>query len=85
MSFLEMTRLKPSLDRTFRRRRSKHLAPNHVLVRDEDKAPEFDRLTATARVAFVQDAYKVIKTGTEIENEVKERFVVGEAMPPKAH
>jgi hypothetical protein len=45
-------------------------------------APEFIRLPAHARMAFVQDAYKVIKTSKQVEKEAKERLDSGETLPP---
>ena len=45
-------------------------------------APEFSRLPAHARIAFVQDAYKIMKTSTDIEKEAEERLGAGESLPP---
>ena len=47
-------------------------------------APEFSRLPAHARIAFVQEAYKVIKTSVEIKAEAERRVKEGETFPPKA-
>ena len=44
-------------------------------------APEFSRLPPHARMAFVQDAYKIIKTSAAIEQEAKERLAAGEKLP----
>ena len=45
-------------------------------------APEFKRLPNHARMAFVQDAYHIIKTGDEINREAEARLAQGEVMPP---
>lgn len=45
-------------------------------------APEFIRLPAHARIAFVQDAYGLIKTSATINSEADERLAGGETMPP---
>ena len=47
-------------------------------------APEFSRLPAHARIAFVQQAYGVIKTSVEIKAEAERRVKEGETFPPKA-
>ena len=47
-------------------------------------APEFARLPPHARLAFVQDAYKVLKTTAQIEKEAEKRLTAGEALPPPA-
>ena len=47
-------------------------------------APEFARLPAHARMDFVQEVYKIIKTTAEIEKEAEERLEAGEALPPPA-
>ena len=47
-------------------------------------APEFSRLPAHARIAFVQQAYGVIKTSVEIKAEAERRVGEGETFPPKA-
>ena len=44
-------------------------------------APEFSRLPPHARMALVQEAYKIIKTGAAIEQETKERLAAGEKLP----
>ena len=45
-------------------------------------APEFIRLPVHARIAFVQDAYGLIKTSTQIKSEADEPLTGGETMPP---
>jgi hypothetical protein len=45
-------------------------------------APEFARLPPHARLAFVQDAYKIIKTSGQIQKEAEERLAAGETLPP---
>ena len=45
-------------------------------------APEFARLPPHARLAFVQEAYKLIKTANTCNKEAEERLAVGETMPP---
>ena len=45
-------------------------------------APEFSRLPPHARMAFVQDAYKLVKTGAQINSEADERLSAGETLPP---
>jgi hypothetical protein len=45
-------------------------------------APEFARLPAHSRMAFVQDAYQIIKTSSVINNEADHRLAAGEALPP---
>jgi hypothetical protein len=44
-------------------------------------APEFSRLPPHARMALVQEAYKIIKTSAAIEQETKERLAAGEKLP----
>lgn len=46
------------------------------------QAPEFSRLPPTARMAFVQDAYLVIKSGADINGEADQRLANGEVLPP---
>ncbi len=45
-------------------------------------APEFARLPPHARLAFVQEAYRVIRSTAEIHEDAGERLSVGEVMPP---
>ena len=45
-------------------------------------APEFVRLPQHARMAFVQDAYKLVKTSSQINREAEERLSAGETLPP---
>ena len=46
--------------------------------------PEFARLPAHARLAFVQEMYRLpIKTAAEIAEEADERLAAGEVIPPK--
>lgn len=45
-------------------------------------APEFARLPAHARMAFVQEVYRIIKTGAEIQKEAEARLRAGEVLPP---
>jgi len=45
-------------------------------------APEFSRLPPHARLAFVQEAYRLIKTQSAIDEEAQERLDKGEVMPP---
>ncbi len=45
-------------------------------------APEFIRLPAHTRIAFVQKAYGIIKTSAEINSEADNRLAWGETMPP---
>ena len=47
-------------------------------------APEFARLPAHARMAFVQDAYKIIKTSHQINDETDKRLSSGDSLPPPA-
>lgn len=47
-------------------------------------APEFARLPAHSRFAFVQDAYRLIKTTNDIQAEAEQRLAAGETMPPPA-
>lgn len=47
--------------------------------------PDFSRLPPHARLAFVQDAYKIIKTSSEIRKEAEERLAAGETLPPPTH
>ena len=44
-------------------------------------APEFARLPSHARLAFVQDAYRLIKTGKQINEEAEQRLAVCETLP----
>lgn len=46
--------------------------------------PEFARLPPHARLAFVQEVYKVIKTSAQIQKEAEERLAAGETLPPPA-
>ena len=45
-------------------------------------APEFARLPQHARLAFVQDAYNIMKTSGDINKEAERRLSSGEALPP---
>ena len=45
-------------------------------------APEFARLPSHARLAFVQEAYKIIKTSDVIRKEAEVRLEAGESLPP---
>ncbi|MCI0438692.1 MAG: hypothetical protein L0177_06120 [Chloroflexi bacterium] len=45
-------------------------------------APEFIRLPSYARIAFVQDAYRIIKTSGQINEETDKRLATGEKLPP---
>jgi hypothetical protein len=45
-------------------------------------APEFARLPAHARLAFVQEAYPLIKTSKQINQEAEMRLASGETLPP---
>ena len=45
-------------------------------------APEFIRLPAHSRLAFVQDAYQILKTSVDINSEAESRLAEGEALPP---
>ncbi|MCI0441240.1 MAG: hypothetical protein L0177_19230 [Chloroflexi bacterium] len=45
-------------------------------------APEFARLPPHARMAFVQDSYKLIKTSSQIQKEAEGRLAAGETLPP---
>ena len=45
--------------------------------------PEFSRLPAHARLAFVQEAYRVIKSTSAIHAEADERLAAGEVLPPR--
>ena len=46
------------------------------------EAPDFARLPSHARLAFVQEAYGILKTTKEISKEAEKRFATGEIMPP---
>jgi hypothetical protein len=46
-------------------------------------APEFARLPAHARLAFVQEAYPLIKTSSQISQEAERRLAAGETLPPR--
>ena len=45
-------------------------------------SPEFARLPGHARLAFVQDAYGIMKTSADINAEADERLAAGEILPP---
>jgi hypothetical protein len=45
-------------------------------------APEFSRLPSHARLAFVQEAYGIIKSSSQINMEADVRLAAGETMPP---
>ncbi len=47
-------------------------------------APEFARLPAHARMAFVQEAYGIMKTSKTCDMEAEERLANGESLPPPA-
>ncbi len=45
-------------------------------------SPEFARLPSHARLAFTQEAYGIMKTSADINEEADKRLAAGETLPP---